>query len=220
MAEVAEKKLTLPATEKGRRTRAKLIDAAEAVFGELGYDRASIVAITRRAGVAQGTFYVYFEDKKAIFVELVYVLSHRIRSEIAVAVLSIDDRLDMEWVGYRAFFDVAFRDRNLYKILRQSEFVDEDLYRSYYEKLVDGYIEGITQAMENGQMRPLDPETVAWCLMAMADFIGMRWILWEGEKPPERAFETVMALIQSGLHPVGRRDKEPIAPSETEAETE
>ena len=55
---------SLPATSRGQRTRNKLLDAAEQVFGEQGYEKASIVEITRTAGVAQGTFYVYFESKK------------------------------------------------------------------------------------------------------------------------------------------------------------
>ena len=63
-------------TEKGRVTRQALLDAAEEVFGEYSYDRASIAEITRRAGVAQGTFYVYFPDKTAAFVELVHDLNH------------------------------------------------------------------------------------------------------------------------------------------------
>ncbi len=63
-----------PPTAKGRATRQAILEAAEEVFGELSYDRASIAEITRRAGVAQGTFYVYFADKKAAFIELVHVL--------------------------------------------------------------------------------------------------------------------------------------------------
>ncbi|MGB5533800.1 MAG: helix-turn-helix domain-containing protein, partial [Acidimicrobiia bacterium] len=46
--------MAIPVTEKGRVTRQALLDAAEEVFGEYSYDRASIAEITRRAGVAQG----------------------------------------------------------------------------------------------------------------------------------------------------------------------
>ena len=41
-----------PPTAKGRATRQAILAAAEEVFGELSYDRASISEITRRAGVA------------------------------------------------------------------------------------------------------------------------------------------------------------------------
>jgi AcrR family transcriptional regulator len=44
-----------PVTARGEATRRKILDAAEEVFGEMGYYEASISEITRRAGVAQGT---------------------------------------------------------------------------------------------------------------------------------------------------------------------
>ena len=56
-----------PATERGRRTRRKLLDAATIEFGERGFHEASIASITRRAGVALGSFYTYFGSKEALF---------------------------------------------------------------------------------------------------------------------------------------------------------
>lgn len=77
---------TVPTTARGQATRRRLLDAAQAVFGARGFERASIVDVTRAAGVAQGTFYVYFPDKQAIFRELVTELGHDLRRHIAEAV--------------------------------------------------------------------------------------------------------------------------------------
>jgi AcrR family transcriptional regulator len=189
----------LPATARGQATRQRLLDAAEEVFGSSGYERAAIAAITRRAGVAQGTFYVYFPDKRAIFAELVRQLGHELRRQIATAVDGIDDRLEVERAGFRAFFGFIGAHRNLYRIVRQAEFVDEELYRGYYRRLADGYAAGLARAMDAGQVRRLDPETLAYCLMGIGDFLGMRWVLWDGRDPPERALETMTALIDHGI---------------------
>ena len=54
-------------TSRGAATRRRLLEAAERVFSELGYHEASIVKITEAAGVAQGTFYLYFAGKQEIF---------------------------------------------------------------------------------------------------------------------------------------------------------
>lgn len=191
--------VTKPITPRGKQTRQKLLEAAEAVFGEKGYERASIAEITQRAGVAQGTFYVYFPDKKTAFVELVKELSHRLRREIAEAAVGLSDRMEIERVGFRTFFTFAHKHRNLYKIVRQAEFVDEELFRWYYRRLAEGYARGLAQAMEEGQIRRLDPECLAYCLMGIADFLGMRWVLWNGESPPEEAFENMMAFIRHGM---------------------
>ena len=48
--------------KRGAATRRRLLESAEQVFAELGYHEASIVKITEAAGVAQGTFYLYFSS--------------------------------------------------------------------------------------------------------------------------------------------------------------
>lgn len=50
-----------------RQKRSALVAAGVAAFREEGYERASIERIVRDAGVARGTFYLYFPDKLALF---------------------------------------------------------------------------------------------------------------------------------------------------------
>ncbi|MGA2210232.1 MAG: TetR/AcrR family transcriptional regulator [Acidimicrobiales bacterium] len=54
----------------GRRTLAKLLDAAEAELGDHGYHGARMVRIAKAAGVAHGTLYVYFTDKDDLLAAL------------------------------------------------------------------------------------------------------------------------------------------------------
>ncbi len=190
---------TEPATARGQRTRQKILTAAEEVFGERGYEAASIVDITRSAGVAQGTFYLYFPSKKAVFAELVEELGAMLRRTLAAAVVDLDDRLDVERAGLQAFLEFVQQHKNLYRIVRQAEFVDEELHRAYYRKLASGYEEGLSRAMKLGQVRKLDPEAVAYALMGIFDFLGMRWVLWEGKLPPKRVLDDVFALVREGL---------------------
>ncbi|HSP79211.1 MAG TPA: TetR/AcrR family transcriptional regulator [Myxococcaceae bacterium] len=189
----------VPPTPRGQRTRQRLLQAAEAVFGEKGYEHASIADITREGGVALGTFYVYFPDKKSLFVEVVDGLGERLRRLIAESVEGLEDRLEVEREGLRAFFRFANEHRNLYRIVRQAEFVDEACYRRYYVTFARGYAQGLKQAMAAGQVRRLEPETLAWCLMGIGDYLGMRWVLWEGEQGQERVLDTAMDFIRHGM---------------------
>lgn len=188
-----------PATARGQRTRQKVLDAAEEVFGTRGYEAASIVDITRAAGVAQGTFYLYFPSKKAVFAELVGELGAKLRRTLAAAVTDLDDRLAVERAGLHAFLGFVREHRNLYRIIRQAEFVDEALYRDYYTKLAKGYRDGLARAMTRGEIRKLDPEAVAFALMGVFDFLGMRWVLWEDRLPPQRVLDDVFTMIRNGL---------------------
>ncbi|MEZ4451564.1 MAG: TetR/AcrR family transcriptional regulator [Nannocystaceae bacterium] len=190
-----------PPTAKGQRTRQRLVDAAELIFGDIGFERASIVEITRGAGVALGTFYVYFPTKQAIFAELVGELGHGLRRALAEATAGLRDRLAIERAGCHAFLSYALAHRGLYRIVRQAEFVDPELYREYYRRLAESYTAGLTQAMDEGKLRRLDPEIIAYALMGIFDFLGMRWVIWEGRRPPDRLVDDVFVMIRGGLAP-------------------
>ncbi|MBX3212937.1 MAG: TetR/AcrR family transcriptional regulator [Labilithrix sp.] len=190
-----------PVTERGRQARLKLLRAAEEVFGEKGYEEASIAEICRTAGAALGSFYVYFADKKAAFVELVDLLGHRVRQELAAAIAGQPDRLAQERAGLVAFFQFVAKHKKLYRIVRQAEFVDDAAFRRYYARLAAGYAKGLGAAMDRDEVRRLDPEIASYCLMGMGDFLGMRWVLWQDGSlaDAERVADVAMSFIANGL---------------------
>lgn len=53
--------------ERTAATRAAILAAAAAVFTEQGFERARMTEVARRAGVAKGTLYLYFDTKEALF---------------------------------------------------------------------------------------------------------------------------------------------------------
>ncbi|MBE2250709.1 MAG: TetR/AcrR family transcriptional regulator [Myxococcus sp.] len=192
-------------TPRGKRTRQQLLDAAELVFGEKGFEQSSIAEITQRAEVALGTFYVYFENKKAIFVELVEQLGERLRKTLSLAVKGQATRLDKERAGFRAFFEFAGKHRNLYRIVRQAEFVDEAVYLGYYRTLAAAYARGLGKAMGAGELGRYDPEVIAYALMGIADFLGMRFVLWDKPEELERVVNEVSEFVAHGLLSPARR---------------
>jgi AcrR family transcriptional regulator len=191
---------TIPATARGRATRQNLLDAAEAVFGELSFDRASVAEITRRAGVAQGTFYIYFPDKTSIFTELVRHLNHSLRQTIAIAVAGHEDRRQIERIGFQTFFEYARAHRSLYKIMREAEFVDPDVYRWHYATLAEGYIRGLEHEKAAGRLpSELDLETISNLLMGIAEFMGGWYVIRDDAELTKEAFEQVMSFVERGL---------------------
>ncbi|MBT8201769.1 MAG: TetR/AcrR family transcriptional regulator [Acidimicrobiia bacterium] len=192
-----------PVTERGKATRLALLTAAEEVFGEFSYDGASVAEITRRAGVAQGTFYQYFPDKKAAFIELVHQLNHVLRRTIAEAIADAPNRLAAERIGFVTFFNYVERHKSLYRIIRECEFVDNDTYRWHYTVLSKGYVEGLKRAQADGEIRTeISPDTLAWILMGIAESAGGRWVLWDGTAPPDQVVDEIMQFIQCALAPV------------------
>ena len=181
-----------PLSKRGLDTRRRLLDAAETVFGDVGYPDASIVKITEAAGVAQGTFYLYFDSKQAVFDELVRDINQRVRHAMKEGSSRGETRLEAELNGFEAYFRFTADHPALYRIIRQAEFVSPDMLRYHYERLSQGYVEALRDAVDAGEIgADVDPEVTAWALMGLGELIGMRWVLWNGERglPPEVARE-------------------------------
>lgn len=193
--------LPQPATARGEATRRKLLEAAELEFGERGFHAASVSSITRRAGVAQGTFYLYFPGKQDILRELVRTMGRELRHALAEATGRLSERLEVERAGLRAFVKFSLGHKNLYRVVMQSQFVDESIYREYYQTLADAYAAGLARAQAAGQVRPGEPEMQAWALMGFAHFLGLKYAIWNGCEPPEEALETAFDFIAHGLSP-------------------
>src|SRR4051794_28644242 len=63
--------------------RTQLLGAARSVFAKKGYDEATVSEIVGRAGVAQGTFYLYFPGKEALAGAFAEVISERFAERAA-----------------------------------------------------------------------------------------------------------------------------------------
>ena len=189
----------MPRTARGRRTRAKLLDAAEVEFGERGFSEASIGGITRRAGCAFGTFYIYFESKEEVFRALVTHMGHLTRTWIAERVAEAPDRITAEIQGLEAFIEFVRQHKNLYRIVMEAQFVAEDAYSKYYSDFADAYAANLQAAADAGEIRPGDYEEIAWALIGMSVFVGMRYAAWDESEAPAEVAEKVGGLIRWGL---------------------
>lgn len=179
------------------RTRRRLLDAAEVVFAEHGYHNASITRIVERAGVAQGTFYIYFRSKLEIFEQLVVDLNSRMREAMSKGVAAQGGhRAEAEVRGFAAFFNFEAEHPALYRVIREAEFVAPEAMRRSYEKIVEGYARALSAAMEAGEVEPCDPTVLAWALIAVGQLVGMRWVVWDRrEAIPDDVFEQCMIVV-------------------------
>lgn len=191
----------VPATARGEATRRRLLDSAEKEFGEKGYHAASVSSITTRANVGQGTFYLYFHSKEEIFSTLVREIGRSLRKQTAEAMAKVSPRIEAERAGLRAFFEFAQQHPGLYRIVQESQFVDEAAFREYYERLAQGYTTGLSEAAARGELAAGDAETRAWSLMGIGHFLGLKHCLWQNQVPDDAVMEAMMSLISSGIAP-------------------
>lgn len=134
--------------------RENIIDAATAVFMEKGTDKTTIADIVKDAGIAQGTFYLYFPTKLAVMPaiaeQLVDKLLRRFEEEIDSEV--IDDQL-------KQLIDIIFNHTEEYKELTKLVYtgLTQTPYLGNWEKIYDPlyhWIESLLlQAKEREEIR-------------------------------------------------------------------
>ena len=169
-----------PKTKRGRETLNNILSAAAQEIYEKGYHNAAINDITRRAGVASGTFYVYFDSKDDLYKFLLLQCSHMIRKHLNNAIMGCRTRREAEEVGLRAWLNFVQKNQYVYHIIWESLYVDKQLFMDYYATFSRSYIKGLDQAKEKGEINPdIDTDVLAWILMGASNFLGLNWGLFK-----------------------------------------
>jgi AcrR family transcriptional regulator len=148
--------------------RAQILNAARNVFARLGYHQATIDDIVAEAGVARGTFYLYFEDKRAVFSDLI----DRFSSHIAMAIVRIvpDDPArpvtDQVRDNIRAIIRVCLNERVMTKILfTDAVGIDPAFDRkltSFYDEVVQLLVESLRDGQALGIVSDGEPRVLAY----------------------------------------------------------
>lgn len=166
---------------RGRPSRrAEFLLAARKTFAERGYHRTHVSDLIAEAGVARGTFYLYFESKNAVFLELLEELLKELRA--AIVGLDMYDGappIEEQLVGTVARVLRAIESEPwLAKIIFREavgldESVDERL-KSFYGEL-QGFVETtLRNGKELGLVKAMHVPTVASCILGSVKYLVER----------------------------------------------
>jgi AcrR family transcriptional regulator len=188
-----------------------VIDAAEAEFGAHGFSQGSLNVIARRAGVAKGSLFQYFADKRDLYGFIADVGSQRVRAYMETRIIELDPsrpffefltELMDSWVAY--FADHP-RERALHAAA--SFEVDTDARISVRSVIHRHYLEVlrplVRDARERGDLRAeADTDALLSLLLllfphlALAPYVrGMDPILGLDEPTPEQPALAVRRLV-------------------------
>ncbi len=193
--------LPSPKTERGRRTLRSLLDAAALEFGANGFHATGITEITRRAGVALGSFYTYFASKEEIFRALVSDVSAQVRARVAPHVEAAPDALAKEAAAQRSYLEFAANNQLIYRIIDEAEFVAPDAYSEHYRTTVARIAARLAAGAGTGELREGLGEVEAWAIAGMNVFLGLRYGVWreDGDEDLAEIAERANRLITDGL---------------------
>ena len=190
--------------EKARLTRERLFEAARALVGEEGYAEATIAKITARAGIAQGTFYNYFESRQDILDQLLPTLGEDLLAFIRERVGKARDPVARERARLRAFFDFLVENPHFYRILNEAEIFAPRGFRRHMDNMSRNYRQALARDRAAGDFGPYEPreiEALTYMLLAARNYLSMRYSYMDGRVQPVPAFvvEAYTKFVTAGL---------------------
>lgn len=189
------------AIDKAQR-RQELLRAARKIFATQGYHRAKVDDIVAEARVAKGTFYLYFPDKRSVFVELVDTLFAQIHN----AILRVDVAADVaEQVRHniRAVLGVLLDEPETSTILMtHAAGLDPD-----FAAMIDGFYAGVRTLLEEslrdgqqlGIVAPGDTSLQATFLVGALKETLLAMTARPDPPGRERVVEELYRLLQTGF---------------------
>lgn len=192
----------LPKRKDGIKTFDQIIDTAKKLFSKNGYLATSINEIIDKSGIATGTFYIYFDDKFALYSYILAKYRKLIRKTLSEAIKDATSRYEKERLGLRAFLKFAWEDPLAYRIIWESMFVDKSLFKEYYETFSHDYVRQLKHAVDDGQVRDdVDLETLSYVLMGVSNFVGLQVLFRETltDKDLDQICDEVMKILDHGM---------------------
>jgi AcrR family transcriptional regulator len=182
---VESEKTSGPRSAKGERTRARIIDAAKAVFEDVGFLDARITDIAEKAGLAHGSFYTYFDSKDDVFLEVAEALDARLTgSSILAADVPpgmVDPKIsDVVRAGIGRFLGEYRDEARIMGVIEQVSRYHEPV-REIRNQRFAAYLHEAEQAIGNLQRdgwsdSHLDPAIVSSALIAMITRFAELWL--------------------------------------------
>ena len=198
--------------ENKTRNRALLVEAGRAVFAKKGFRAARITDITTAAGLAAGTFYKYFEDKRDLFLFIVGELTPTFRKRLREARAFEENEAPEAWVrrGIAAFLDIVQEYPELVRLFLIREFSQNEKFAEVFRQVRAGYekdlVGDLQRLIEAGTIPPIEAELVTHTIIASIVSLAIEF-LEDPEKLREPVLNTLTHMIMGGFREMIRHSE-------------
>ncbi|MEH7438788.1 TetR/AcrR family transcriptional regulator [Neobacillus drentensis] len=160
----------VPKQERAQQKRNALLESGHALFISKGYDQTTAKEIAAHAGVATGTFYRYFSDKRQLLLSLLEDKLDRILPpEPSLASCNPEEVLTTTLEAHYKRLSELGLNRVLPELLLKDIELSEVIVTAR-RKVLNRIHLGLSQAKEKGlTWKDLDLETVSWAIMVLVE---------------------------------------------------
>ncbi len=195
--------------DREQQRKKQILDAAERVFSERGFDKARVDDIVQESGLSKGALYWYYKSKDAIIralLDRVFISEMREAGDLVHMDASASERLRIfvqfavrEYKRFEKLLPLAYE---FIALAYRNKTVRETL-TGYFQHYVDLIAEVIQQGVDRGEFKACDPDTTALALIAMYEGIALLWFLDPEKVDWDQMAEQPLDLFLAGLHVEG-----------------
>ena len=134
-------------------TRRRVIREAASEFARLGFDQANINTIAEQAGIGKGTIYLYFENKRELFLTMLRFIAQTQLSSVRAALAmegSLQQRLERL---FRVFARLAEEDSDSFHVYMSALYGVNRAFKDEATKLFRDYLAVIALMLEESLAR-------------------------------------------------------------------
>lgn len=200
--------------------REQILAAARDVFAKRGYHQATIDDIVAQAGVARGTFYLYFVDKRAVFSELIDRFAARITEAIQRIVIDDAARPVAEQVqeNIRRILRTCLAERAMTKILFTDVAGADPQFDLKLLTFYDAAVQLLTESLKDGQALGIvedgEPRVLAYLSIgALKELLSQAVALGFAEETAEVLTQQIYGFLTRGYLRVAEPRIRPVVPS-------
>ena len=177
---------------KKDRTKAAIIDSAINVIAKKGYEKSSIQEVTKKAGVANGTFYNHYKDRKSIFEEIANLIAFELVKSIEEDEINTKDPAEKLINATSRFIKHSVETPEWGSI-----FIEASDFTVHYEKDISKYlIKDIRQSIEKKIFKvKYDAFLVDQIMVLILHSIGIQLKKGRNEKITKKTIKAILRLL-------------------------
>jgi AcrR family transcriptional regulator len=169
-------------------SRSRLLNAARRLFVERGYHATRPADIARAAGVATGTFYLYFADKRDVFLAFVDEAAGEVQSELTARMEGLGGFEARLYAALDAILDYSRSNPGVLRAAFADTAIiapDEAATPTLRDRLAGVLAAGLRNGMSRGEMHDdYDPDLIAYAVVGMLQQACARWLETGGDRDP------------------------------------
>lgn len=187
---------------KTQARRAELLRVAREVLAEKGFEATTISEIVSRAGVAQGTFYLYFPSKISLVLTLASEMQQQIEQALRTSYAEARTLEEMIDRSVESAFHITGQYRDILALVHsgihwlEAEEAHAHIFTPYHSLIA----EAIRRAQGIGAVNPaLDPDVTAVLIVGAIYYSADQCYVYHSSIPPEVYIAEASRFIRQAL---------------------